>query len=91
MSPEAEKVKQILDRICIDRDTLNQVVKDRLDFGFDSIYFRFAEVCDELAAYKALFNGTNAVEERRRMDGRKMHFYQALEQLVHAHDPEVQK
>ena len=50
------------------------------------IYFRYAEVCDELAAYKALVNHSDPVKERQHMNGIKMHFYEALEQLIHAHE-----
>ena len=28
----------------VDKDELRQVCKDRLDFGFDSIYFRYASI-----------------------------------------------
>lgn len=86
MTNEAKKIKNILDVSTISNDILNQLIKDRLDFGFDSIYFRYAEVCDELAAYKSAYERTNPVEERRNMNYRKMHFYEALEQLVHAHE-----
>ena len=87
MTEQAKRIKKILNTTHVDiTDALNQMAKDRLDFGFDSIYFRYAEVCDELAAYKAALERTNPVEERKNMDCRKMHFYEALEQLVHAHE-----
>ena len=87
MTPEAKRIKEKLERkeLVVDRKELDKVVKDRLDFGFDSIYFRYAEVCDELAAYQAVVDHVPAHEARKRMNGRKMHFYQALEQLVQAH------
>ena len=87
MTPEMKKIKEKLERkeVIVDRKELDKIVKDRLDFGFDSIYFRFAEVCDELAAYQSVVDHVPAHEARKRMNGRKMHFYQALEQLVHAH------
>ena len=87
MTPEAKRIKEKLERkeVLVDRKELDKIVKDRLDFGFDSIYFRYAEVCDELAVYKARANGSCPITERAHMNGRKMHFYQALEQLVHAH------
>ena len=87
MTPEAKRIKEILERkeVVVDRKELDKVVKDRLDFGFDSIYFRYAEVCDELAAYQSVVDHVPAHEARKRMNGRKMHFYQALEQLVQAH------
>ena len=87
MTEQAKRIKEKLGAAHVDiADALNQMAKDRLDFGFDSIYFRYAEVCDELAAYKSAYERTNPVEERRHMNGRKMHFYETLEQLVHAHE-----
>lgn len=87
MTEQAKRIKEKLGTAHLDiTNTLNQMAKDRLDFGFDSIYFRYAEVCDELAAYKSAYERTNPVEERRHMNGRKMHFYETLEQLVHAHE-----
>ena len=90
MTPEAKRIKEKLERkeVLVDRKELDKIVKDRLDFGFDSIYFRYAEVCDELAVYKARANGSCTITERAHMNGRKMHFYQALEQLLHAHESE---
>jgi hypothetical protein len=87
MTPEAKRIKDILERaeVMVDRKELDKIIKDRLDFGFDSIYFRYAEVCDELAAYQSVVDHVPAHEARKRMNGRKMHFYQALEQLVQAH------
>ena len=87
MMPEAKRIKEKLERkeVVVDRKELDKVIKDRLDFGFDSIYFRYAEVCDELAVYKVRANGSCPITERAHMNGRKMHFYQALEQLVQAH------
>lgn len=87
MTPEAKRIKEILERaeVVVDRKELDKIVKDRLDFGFDSIYFRYAEVCDELAAYQSIVDHVPAPEARKHMNGRKMHFYQALEQLVQAH------
>lgn len=86
MTEQAKRIKNIMNMTCVDNDALNQVIKDRLDFGFDSIYFRYAEVCDELAAYIAMYEHVNPVEARKRMNCKKMHFYEALEQLVHAHE-----
>lgn len=87
MTPEAKKLKEKLERkeVVVDRKELDKIIKDRLDFGFDSIYFRYAEICDELAAYQSIVDHVPAHEARKRMNGRKMHFYQALEQLVQAH------
>lgn len=86
MTEQAKRIKNIMNMTYVDNDALNQVIKDRLDFGFDSIYFRYAEVCDELAAYIAMYEHVNPVEARKRMNNKKMHFYEALEQLIHAHE-----
>lgn len=83
---DAKTIKDRLDIITLHKDDYDMIMKDRLDFGFDSIYFRYAEVCDELAAYKAQVNNSDPTRERQYMNGRKMHFYDALEQLIHAHE-----
>lgn len=83
---DAKTIKDRLDIITLHKDDYDMIIKDRLDFGFDSIYFRYAEVCDELAAYKSQLHNTDPIKERQYMNGRKMHFYDALEQLVHAHE-----
>ena len=85
MTNEARIIKEKLNISAIPNDTLNQLIKDRLDFGFDSIYFRYAEVCDELAMYKSIIEHSNPIDERKHMNGRKMHFYNTLEQLLQAH------
>ena len=85
MTNDAKTIKKILDVSTIPNDTLNQLIKDRLDFGFDSIYFRYAEVCDELAMYKSIVEHTNPIQEKKNMFHQKMHFYEALEQLLQAH------
>jgi hypothetical protein len=88
MPPEAQRIKEKLDVAHISKTELDTLLKDRLDFGFDSIYFRYAEACDELAMYKAKYNNTNPIEERKQMNNRKMHFYNTLEQLLRAHKEE---
>ena len=79
------------DMIVVEKKDIQTLLQDRLDFGFDSLYFRYAELCDELAAYKSRLNGTDPVKEMCAMAGRKQHFYKTLEQLVHAHDQEEKK
>ena len=81
-----DKIREKLDTVTVERTELDKVLKDRLDFGFDSIYFRYAEAIDELAAYISKVDGSDPVLERRRMWQRKQHFYEALEQLVRAHE-----
>lgn len=91
MTDYAKKMKEKLDVVTVSRDDFDALCKDRLDFGFDSIYFRYAEVCDELATYIARVEHTDPIDEKRRMNSRKQHFYMTLEQLVHAHDQEEDK
>ena len=90
MTEYAKQIKERLDRITVSSDELNQILKDRLDFGFDSIYFRYSEAIEELAYYKereAHKEGTH-FDRKRWADGRKMHFYNCLEQLLQAHKSE---
>ena len=71
------------------KQKLAQIEKDRLDFGFDSIYFRYAEVVDELSWMKLKEerqNGNLNFDRKRWADGKKMHFYACLEQLLRAHE-----
>jgi hypothetical protein len=92
MTDEARKIKEKLDVTYVSNEALNQLIKDRLDFGFDSIYFRYSEVCDELAAYKSMYDrDKDPVRTYKDMFHRKMHFYEALEQLLHAHEEERNK
>ena len=86
MNDYVKNIREKLDVITMTREDANQLCKDRLDFGFDSIYFRYAELCDELALYKAKVDKTDPLHERKVMGHRKMHFYNALEQLLHAHE-----
>lgn len=83
-----KQLKTASNVVAVEKNELEILLKDRLDFGFDSLYFRYAELCDELAAYKAHVNRTDVITERQHMNHRKMHFYTTLEQLVHAHDQE---
>lgn len=41
--------------------------------------------------YKAKVHCTDPVREKTDMNWRKMHFYEALEQLLHAHEEERKK
>lgn len=85
MTEEAKKIANKLNMATIDKDILDQLIKDRVDFGFDSIYFRYAELCDELAAYQARCEHIDPVQARKNLNFKKMHFYNALEQLIQAH------
>lgn len=83
-----KRMKDKLDLVSIHRDDYNMILKDRLDFGFDSIYFRYSEAIEELSWFKereALKNGRD-FDRRRWCDTKRQHFYGALEQLLHAHE-----
>lgn len=88
MTDTARQIKEKLDRVVIDRDTLQQITKDRLDFGFDSIYFRYSEAIEELSHFKEqeARRAGEHFDRKRFCDARKMHFYQCLEQLLRAHE-----
>ena len=71
------------------KEKLFRLEKDRLDFGFDSIYFRYAEVVDELSWLKLKeerSNGNCNFDRKHWADAKKMHFYNCLEQLLRAHE-----
>ena len=94
MALRVEKDEEPIARTWVDVKELDQIKKDRLDFGFDSIYFRYSELVEELSWHKE-------IEARRQNEhfnrgawctSKRMHFYECLEQLVHAHqDQEVRK
>ena len=94
MNREAQKLVEKLNKVYVDRDELNRVCKDRLDFGFDSIYFRYSEAIEELSWFKeaeARRNGNAGFNRKNWCDTRRMHFYNCLEQLLRAHEPEDDK
>ena len=90
-----EKIKQKLGTVHLTHEDFNMICKDRMDFGFDSIYFRYAEAIKELSFFKEM-------EERRRGNTtfdrinwvkiKLEHFWYTLEQLTRAHQvPEEPK
>lgn len=93
MNEKTQRIKDILNTVVVDKDTLNQIIKDRLDFGFDSIYFRYSEAIEELSYYKEQeARRMNQHFDRKRFcDSRKMHFYNCLEQLLRAHNEVKEK
>ena len=74
-----KRIKEKLDTVTIEKEDFNILVKDRLDFGFDSIYFRYAEALDELAMYQAIVEKIDPIQARKKLIHRKMHFYNTLE------------
>lgn len=84
---DIKELQEKLNVTMVDRDELKQLCKDRLDFGFDSIYFRYASAIDELVRYKMRdFDHKDKDYLDRWASNQKMHFYNALEQLTHAHE-----
>ena len=90
---KAEEIKEKLDVVRISREDYNTLVKDRLDFGFDSIYFRYSEAIEELSYYKEkeAHKECTHFDRKHWANGCKMHFYNALEQLLQAHVQEEKK
>lgn len=89
MTELAKQIKDKLNISTVNMDELNRVLKDRLDFGFDSIYFRYAEVVDELSWMKLKeerSTGNMNFDRKTWANNKKMHFYDCLEQLLHAHE-----
>lgn len=70
----------------INEKDLDRLEKDRLHFGFDSIYFRYSEAVDEAAMWKAKANRTLLEDELKSAKIKKMHFYSTLEQLMRIHE-----
>ena len=90
MTDYAKSLKDKLDIVTLSREDFNTICKDRLDFGFDSIYFRYSEVVEELSWFKeaeARREGRN-FNRKSWCETRRQHFYMCLEQLIHAHEQE---
>lgn len=85
-----EKIKQKLGTVHLTSEDFNMICKDRMDFGFDSIYFRYAEAIQELSFFKEMEERRNGKDFNREAwaHGKLMHFYNALEQLTRAHEEE---
>ena len=82
---DKEHIKEVLNQVAVKKDVLNQLIKDRTDFAFDSIYFRYAIMRDELARMKAHYESHDWNVEKVRANADKMHFYNTLEQWTQAH------
>lgn len=77
--------------VTIPKEAHRKLVAERLVFGFDSIYFRYAAAVDELARLKPrdpVEPNTDPLWWRRWASNEKMHFYMVLEQLTGAHELE---
>ena len=84
-----EDLKTKLDIVTIEQKQLDRILKDRLDFGFDSIYFRYSEIIEELSWFKeqeAYRNGDRSFDREAWCNVKRRHFYKCLEQLLCAHE-----
>lgn len=54
MTFKVEQCETPITKAWVDIKELDQIKKDRLDFGFDSIYFRYSEAIEELSWYKEI-------------------------------------
>ena len=87
----AETLREENPNVTIPKEEHQKLVTDRLAFGFDSIYFRYAAAVDELARLKPrdpTEPNTDPLWWRRWASNEKMHFYMVLEQLTGAHELE---
>lgn len=73
---------EVKDIKIITKEDYEKLYKDRINFGFDSIYFRYATAIDELKTLKEKVEGRNYDAWAQQCKG---HFYKTLEQLVQAH------
>lgn len=78
------KIEDYKNKILVDNDDLNEILKDRIDFAFDSIYFRYTLIRNELAVYKAK-ESHDLEKELRFAHNDEMHFYNTLEQILKCH------
>jgi hypothetical protein len=90
MTDYARKIKDKLDVVTVSHEDFNTLCKDRLDFGFDSIYFRYSEAIEELSWFKEQEAHRKGRDFNRKSwsESKRQHFYMCLEQLLHAHEPE---
>lgn len=84
----AEALREEDPNVAIPKEEHQKLITERLAFGFDSIYFRYAAVVDELARYKAKDPANRGRDFSNWANCQKMHFYNVLEQLTGAHDLE---
>ena len=85
----AEALREEDPNVTISKEEHQKLVTDRLAFGFDSIYFRYAAAVDELARYKAKDPANIGKDFLNWASCQKMHFYHVLEQLTGAHELET--
>ena len=77
MTNKINNMAEQLNTIVLNKDLYNKIVKDRLDFGFDSIYFRYSEAIEELGYYKEqeAYRNKEHFDKIAFCNNRKRHFY----------------
>ena len=84
----AEALREEDSNVTIPKEEHQKLITERLAFGFDSIYFRYAAVVDELAHYKTKDPANMGKDFSSWANCQKMHFWHVLEQLTGAHELE---
>ena len=84
----AEALREEDSNVTIPKEEHQKLITERLAFGFDSIYFRYAAVVDELAHYKTKDPANMGKDFSSWASCQKMHFWHVLERLTGAHDLE---
>lgn len=74
----------------IERQELDKLLSQRINFAFDSLYFRYAMAIDELARYKEEENRRNGscANIKRWADSQKMQFYKVLDEILEPYPKE---
>ena len=83
MSDNKEKILEKLNVTTVNNDIWNRILSERLNYAFDSLYFRFALAIKELGEYKqkeAVANNEKFLRKKWE-SAQMMNFHQTLEKL----------
>lgn len=82
-------VKETLEAIEKDKKEIEKIKKERLDWGYDSLCFRFEQIVNELIYCKARTPEAKEVGHymdfeyyKRKYDRNKFRFYQVLDEVL---------
>lgn len=81
-------IESIVEQYKKEQTLRHKLIKDRNDFGFDSIYFRYSEAIQELSFFKereAIKNNDASFHRTKWVNTKLQHFYECLEQWTQAH------
>ena len=53
MTETAQRIKDRLNVVQVDKDELNKLIDERNDWGYDALCMRFEQIVNELVYYKA--------------------------------------